>query len=89
MMALIGFAVTVEMLCCRWSVDVSQAPSNSVRKAFCGSGRAKKPEVWAECLRRGWKPQDDNAADALALMDYAVLLYYPRDYRRSYRTVPA
>jgi hypothetical protein len=85
MAALIGMACMVEMLCCRWDVRVVQAASQSARKLFCGSGRADKAQVMAECKRRGWNPIDSNDADALCLLAYAIHLYFPDDYRISYR----
>jgi len=36
-----------------------------------------KSAVIAECRRRGWFPDDDNAADALALLAYAADLLDP------------
>lgn len=43
----------------------------SVRKTFCGSGKADKKQVMAECVARGFQPKDFNAADALALLHHA------------------
>ncbi len=52
----------------------SFAPS-TCRKAFVGSGRAKKLDVIAECRRRGYEPPDDNAADALAVLAAGLSKY--------------
>lgn len=82
---LIGLAVFTDLICCRLDIPVSKASSSTARKFFCGDGRAKKPEVLAECRRRGWEPDDHDQADALCLLDYAVGLYKPNRYRRSYR----
>lgn len=48
-------------------------PVQQVRKHFVGTARPadKKRAVIARCQQLGWKPEDDNAADALALWDFA------------------
>ncbi len=46
------------------------------RKHFFGKGGGKRDEMKAlamrECTRRGWRPADDNQADALGMLDYAA-----------------
>jgi len=39
---------------------------STIKKHFTGSGRGKKEAVMAECVRRGYKPFDDNEGDAIA-----------------------
>lgn len=87
MMALLGYANMVDMLCARMDVQAVSVASSTVRKHFIGNGRHPdpKPEVFAECIRRGWDPIDHNESDALACLDYAHNLYSPNDYRRAYR----
>jgi Holliday junction resolvasome RuvABC endonuclease subunit len=49
---------------------------SSVKKHFTGSGRAKKPEMIAECQARGWFPlATDDEADALGIWDYGCDMY--------------
>ena len=50
-----------------------------VRKHFLGTARPadKKRAVIARCRMLGWQPQDDNAADALALWDFACAVEAP------------
>lgn len=88
MAALIGYANMVDMLCCRWEVEVVKSASQTARKHFIGTGRHPdpKPAVFAECRRRGWDPIDHNASDAACLHDYACFLYFPEKYTRSYAT---
>jgi Holliday junction resolvasome RuvABC endonuclease subunit len=50
---------------------VREAQPSTVKKHFTGSGKAKKPDMEAACLQRGWTFADDNEADALALFSYA------------------
>lgn len=67
-------AVTEELLYTIGGMDVREARVSDVRSHFIGSNRHKRPEAKAltiaACKRLGWTPQDDNAADALALWDY-------------------
>lgn len=44
----------------------------TVKKHWTGSGRAKKPDMIAEARRRGFRPDTDNAADALAILHWAI-----------------
>lgn len=73
------FALTgiAELIAWRRDLRYLEYASASVRKTFCGSGRAKKPDVIAACERRGFAPRDDNAADAIALLHHAVFVTKP------------
>lgn len=53
---------------------VRHAQPASVKKHFTGSGKAKKEHMEAACRRRGWLPQDDNHADAMALLSFGCTL---------------
>lgn len=44
----------------------------TVKKHWTGAGNAKKDEMIAEAKRRGFRPDSDNAADALAILDWAT-----------------
>lgn len=52
-----------------------EANTRTVIKHFTGDGGGKRPErkerVIAECHARGWKPETEDEADALAILDYA------------------
>lgn len=63
----------IALVCAMCGLDAPQerAPS-SVKKQVTGSGRAEKADIIAWCRRRGWSPQDDNTADALAVLDLAA-----------------
>ena len=43
-----------------------------VKKYATGSGAAKKPQMIAAMQARGYEPEDDNEADALALLEYVI-----------------
>lgn len=69
LLALTGIA---ELIAWRRDLRFNEYAAPSVRKTFCGSGKAKKPDVIAACQRRGFEPRDDNAADAIALLHHAA-----------------
>lgn len=45
----------------------------TVKKAWTGSGRADKAAMIEQAKKRGFDPDSDNAADALAILSWAVL----------------
>ena len=75
---LYGLAGVTEMVAIRAGVDVCEKNLSTIRKHFigCGTGprEVMKRLTVEECRRRGWDPEDDNAADALALLDLAGCL---------------
>lgn len=46
--------------------------NNQIKKAFCGHGKASKQQMIQACQRMGFNPSDDNAADAIALLDMCL-----------------
>ncbi len=57
-----------------WAFGVSRttvAPS-TLKKFITGSGRASKKDVTEAVRKLGFNPADDNEADALALLTYAL-----------------
>lgn len=48
------------------------------KKAFAGDGRAKKDEIVAECVRRGWDVNSEDEADARAIL--CCVLEIPRPF---------
>lgn len=44
----------------------------TIKKQFTGTGHAEKFMVGMECERRGWAPQNDDVADALAVLSTAA-----------------
>lgn len=64
---MMGLAGTTELVAYRWERRTVEANVNTVRKAVCGSGRAKKDQVSLEMIKRGCKPDSHNASDAAAV----------------------
>lgn len=67
-----GFKALVEMVADSHNLELHPTHVATVKKQFTGDGRAKKADVIAECKRRGFRPDTDNAADALAILDWAI-----------------
>lgn len=78
---LMAQAGATELVCRRLGIKKCQEESNSVvRHAFVGAAPARfkrdelKAMVVTGCEQRGWQPRNDDEADALALLDYAMNL---------------
>ena len=75
---LLGLPAVIEGTAFRFGVyDVKEARVADVRHHFIGSnprGATGKQQTIARCRQLGWKPADDNAADALALWHYAMCM---------------
>lgn len=81
-----GFAYVIEIVCAGLKIPVVTVSQGTWCKDFTGSGKRDKNtkgRVLLECARRGFDPPDDNAADALGILAYAVKLYYPTDRLRN------
>lgn len=83
---LIGLcAVTEELLYTLGRYDVREAQVSAVRCHFIGRNYRRamaKALTTKRCRQLGWAPQDDNAADALALWDYQRSLLVTNDLLR-------
>ena len=73
LMCLAGF---LEFECHQFDIRCFEVNNAAVRKFFCGKGRAPRLEIKAlvmnACLARGWSPRNDDEADALAVLDFAL-----------------
>lgn len=73
---LMGLACVVEMLCSEFGIDCSEVNNASVRKHFTGVGRAARDEmkrlVLEEARARGYEPENDDEADAIAVLDFTL-----------------
>lgn len=71
-----GLAGHTEFICDQMGVKSCMEVNNkSVRKHFIGNGGAKRDDAKRmtieQCTKRGFRPQNDDEADALAVLDYA------------------
>lgn len=63
-----GLMATLEAWCEERGVPYEGVPVGTIKKFWTGSGNAKKAAMIEEAVRRGFEPDDDNEADALALL---------------------
>jgi len=81
---LMGLCGTVEeLLYSRGTYDIREARVSDIRIHFLGSNKHKREKAKEltimRCRHLGWHPDDDNAADALALWDYQSSLLRGRE----------
>jgi hypothetical protein len=67
-----GFLAHLTAWCERKSVPYLGVSVGTIKRHATGKGNASKDEVIAAVRRRGFNPGDDNEADALALLDWAI-----------------
>lgn len=65
-----GFKSMVEMFCARNSdtIALTSVGVTTIKKQWAGSGNADKKQMIQRCRDLGFKPADDNEADAIALL---------------------
>lgn len=69
---LLGCATTVQSWCAEHSLQHVSVHSATLKKSATGKGNASKEEMVAAAKAKGWKPANDDEADALHLLDYAL-----------------
>jgi Holliday junction resolvasome RuvABC endonuclease subunit len=67
-----GFLATLTAWCEQNRIPYSGVPVGTIKRSATGRGNAGKPEMIAAMRRLGHLPDDDNEADALALL-YCVV----------------
>ena len=67
-----GFLATLTAWCEHHQIPYQGVPVGTIKKHATGKGNAAKEEMLAAASRRGYAPIDDNEADALALLHWAV-----------------
>ena len=68
----VGCVATVQAWCAEHSLEHAAVHSATIKKHATGKGNASKDEMVASARARGHTPVDDNEADALGLLDWAV-----------------
>ena len=69
-----GFLATLTAWCEAHEVPYAGVPVGAIKKHATGKGNADKAAMMAAARARGFEPADDNEADALALLAYALTL---------------
>ena len=67
-----GFLATLTAWCEHHQIPYQGVPVGTIKKHASGKGNASKDEVIAAVRARGHAPTDDNEADALALLYWAI-----------------
>ena len=75
---LVHFSGVVIEECARLGIEHEAVHTATLKKAATGSGRAEKKDMIAAAERKwGIKPETDDHADALCLLDYGMKKYAP------------
>lgn len=67
-----GFLATLTAWCEHHQIPYQGVPVGTIKKHATGKGNASKDEMIAAIVNRGFNPADDNEADALALLHWAL-----------------
>lgn len=67
-----GFRATLQTWAALRNVRIEWVNVSTIKKHWTGRGNAKKVDMLRVARERGFHPADDNQADALALLDYAL-----------------
>jgi len=67
-----GFMAHLTAWCEHHNIPYQGVPVGTIKKHIAGKGNASKQEVMAAIRAKGFEPEDDNEADALALLDLVL-----------------
>jgi len=67
-----GWLGVLQYFCEEHQIPYTGVGVGTIKKFWTGKGSAKKDAMIHEARVRGFNPQDDNAADALAILHYAL-----------------
>ena len=67
-----GLMGTLTAWCEEHSIPYSSVPVGVIKKSATGKGNASKQEMIDAMFNKGYLPEDDNHADALALLEYVL-----------------
>ena len=70
-----GFVAILTAFCEHTQIPYQGVPVGTIKKHITGKGNATKYDVIEAVKKKGFKPIDDNEADSLALLDYALVKY--------------
>lgn len=63
-----GYVAILHLVCWEYKVKLHKGIAvGTIKKAFCGSGKASKKEIMKRCDNLGIKYDDDNGSDAYAI----------------------
>lgn len=65
-----GFLATLTSWCEKESIPYQGISVGTIKRHVTGKGNASKQDVMVSIRAKGYKPQDNNEADALALLEW-------------------
>lgn len=65
-----GFLATLTAWCEQEEIPYQGISIGTIKRHVTGKGNASKQDVMVSVRAKGYKPQDDNEADALALLEW-------------------
>lgn len=71
-----GFMAHLTAWCEHHQIPYQGVPVGTIKKHATGKGNASKDEMVAAARLRGHAPADDNEADALAILHWAIQIYH-------------
>ncbi len=63
---------TLSVWCEQHNVPFQGVPVGTIKKSFTGKGNANKAAMMEAARDRGFSPADDNEADAIAILLWAI-----------------
>jgi hypothetical protein len=67
-----GFLATLTAWCEQQGIAYQGVPVGTIKRFATGKGNADKPAMIAAMRERGFEPADDNEADAIAILLWAI-----------------
>ncbi len=67
-----GFLATLTSWCEAHNLPYQGVPVSNIKRHVTGKGNARKQEVIKAIESIGYRPKDDNEADALALLEFII-----------------
>ena len=67
-----GFLAHLSFWCEEKQIPYLGIPIGTIKKHITGKGNASKSHIISKITEMGFSPQDDNEADALALLDFVI-----------------
>ena len=71
----VGFTTSIQTICAEANIEYVALHSATLKKFATGKGNAGKEDMMVAATRKGWNFHDDNEADALWLLRYAIETY--------------
>lgn len=68
-----GLKATLTAFCEQHHIPYLGVGVGVIKKHYTGTGSARKEEMMRAAIKAGHHPKDDNEADALALLDFAIV----------------